>query len=82
MSKTRFDLENDICAISTIEDDLETFLGIFLDSPHKMTEDELWNYISGIRHVLKLRRERLWDTFLQVFELDQYHKGADDGTEF
>lgn len=70
--KTRFDLENAIMAVQNTEDDIKAFLEAYVDRPVKMTEDDVWNYVSGIQHVLKLRNGVLWDTFKQVFELDEY----------
>lgn len=70
--KTRFDLENAIMAVKSTEDDLKAFLEAYVDRPVRMTEDDVWNYVSGIQHVLELRNCVLWDTFTQVFKLDEY----------
>lgn len=70
--KTRFDLENAIVAVQNTEDDLKAFIEAYVDRPVKMTEDDVWNYVSGIQHVLKLRNGVLWDTFKQVYKLDEY----------
>lgn len=72
MTKTRFDLENAIMAVKGTEDDLKAFLEMYVDRPVNMTEDEVWNYISGIQHVLQLRTDVLWDTYKQVHKLDEY----------
>lgn len=79
MSKTRFDLEQDILSVSAITDDLDNFLSMYYDGATKMTEDDVFNYVFGIRNVLKLRCDKAWDTFTQVFELDQYNTKSNGG---
>jgi len=74
MSKTRFDLEQDLLSLNSTTDDLDNFLQMYYDAPTKMTEDDIYNYVFGIRNVLKLRFEKAWDTYLQHFELDAYAK--------
>lgn len=71
--KTRFDLEQDILTLTAITQDLDTLLWRIMDSPDgPLTEDDLANILIGLRYTLQLRGDKLWDTFTQVFELDQY----------
>ena len=70
--KTRFDLEDAIMRVRDIEGDIEAFLQMYSDNPIPMTEDDVWNYLSGIKHVFSLRNCILWDTFKQVHKLDEY----------
>jgi hypothetical protein len=71
--KTRFDLEQDILNITGMTEDLDTLLWRIMDSPDgPLTEDDLTNIVIGLRYILQLRGDKLWDTFSQVFELDQY----------
>ena len=72
--KTRFDLEDAISRVRDIEDDIEAFLQMYMDGPTRMSQDEVWNYLSGIKHVFQLRNGVLWDTFKQVHGLDEYSK--------
>jgi hypothetical protein len=72
ITKSRVNLEEDILNIWTIKQDLETFLQMYCDSPQHMTEDQVYNYVYSIGNILDLRMERLWDTFCQCFELDEY----------
>jgi hypothetical protein len=70
--KTRFDLEQDILNAWGVKEELQMFLSQYIDSPKVLTEDEVWNYIHGIAMVSDLRFNRLWDTYKQVLELDEY----------
>jgi uncharacterized LabA/DUF88 family protein len=72
ITKTRITLEEDILKLWNIKEDLETFLQMYCDNPQPMTEDQVYNYLHSISNVLDLRMERLWDTFCQCFELDEY----------
>jgi len=62
----RFDLEQDIMKCAQVEDYLDEFLRQYLDKPEHMTEDEVYNYISGIKYASKLQNQRLWDGFEQM----------------
>ena len=76
--KTRFDLEQDLLNLTGMTQDLDTLLWRIYDSPDgPLTEDDLANIIIGLRYTLELRGDKLWDTFTQVFELDQY-KGEEN----
>jgi len=37
-----------------------------------MSEDEVWNYVSGIANVFDLHMEKLFDVYKQEFQLDEY----------
>jgi hypothetical protein len=70
--RTRFDLEQDIMAVWGVKEELEMFLTEYIDGKQVMGEDDVWNYIHGIAMVSDLRSKRLWETFRQVLELDEY----------
>ena len=70
--KDRFDLEQDLMNFSQITDELDMLHEQLLDGPKPMTEDEISNYIFALQHMCKLRYDRVWDTFCQAFELDDY----------
>jgi len=72
MTKNRFDLEQDLLRIQDICQDIDLFLEQYLDGPKALTEDEVANLVYGIRSVLQLRSEKAWDTFCQVFKVDEY----------
>lgn len=69
---SRFDLEQDILNIQWIIDDIDTFLWLYYDGPTKLDEDEVFNYVFGIRNVLKLKCEKAWETYCKTYELDHH----------
>ena len=71
-TKTRFDVENAIDQVSHTLEDMDAFISMYIDSPRVLTEDVTWNYLDGIRNVLKLRVEVLWDAHRQREHLDGY----------
>lgn len=71
-TRTRFDLEQDIMAIWGVKEELEMFLAEYIDGDQVMDQDDVWNYVHAIAMMTELRSRRLWDTFRQVLELDEY----------
>ena len=71
-TKTRFDVENAIDQVAGTVLDLDAFIELYIDRPTKLTEDEVWNYLEGIKMVAKLRVERLWDAHRQREHIDGY----------
>lgn len=59
----RFDLEEKIQAIDSIEQELQLLLYSIGDSPRQATEDELMNMVIGIQELHKKRYEQLWNCF-------------------
>lgn len=79
MSKNRFDLEEAIMACWNILDDIDIVTEHFVDSPKwedmdPKVCDALMNKYSGIKELYDIRFQRLWDTFCEVNELDEYSK--------
>lgn len=77
MSKNRFDLEHDILGLWHTVDDIRLFQEKFLDGPEALSEDDIANHLMALEYGLKLRLEKAWDTYLQVFELDQYRDNSE-----
>lgn len=79
----RFELEQDIIKCAQVEDYLDEFLRQYLDKPKQMSEDEVHNYISGIKYASKLQNQRLWDGFAHMVHnghfvpLNKYKPDAD-----
>jgi len=69
---TRIDLETAIMTVWATCDDLKLFAEAYYDGPREMTVDEAFGHIDGIRGLLELRMEKLYDTYKRKFELDQY----------
>ena len=72
ITKTRFDLEQDILNVWDLKKDIDCFLQMYLDAPQPMDDDTVYNYVHSIACMLDLRMERMWDSFCQCYELDQY----------
>jgi hypothetical protein len=68
----RYDLETAIMAVWTTCDDLKLFAERYYDGEKEMTVDETFGHIDGIRGLLELRMENLYDCYKRKFELDQY----------
>ena len=71
-TKTRFDVEDAIDQVAHTIQDMDAFICMYIDSPKIMSEDEVWNYLDGIRNVLKLRVDVLWDAHRQREHIDGY----------
>jgi hypothetical protein len=69
---TKIDLETAIMTVWATCDDLKLFSEAYYDGPRVMTVDEAFGHIDGIRGLLELRMEKLFDTYKRKFELDQY----------
>jgi hypothetical protein len=70
--KDRFDLENDIMNVWAIKDQIQTLRWRMYDHPELLSEDEEHNQIMAVEYTLDLNCAKLMDTFLQVFELNEY----------
>ena len=70
--KDKYDVENGIQSIRNTIDDIDSFIDLYIDSPTILTEDEVWNYLEGIKSVLTLRVEQLWNAHIQREHLDGY----------
>ena len=64
----RFDLEENIQAMGSMEEDLKSLLYKVGDSPNPPTEDELTNTIIGMIELHKIRYEKLWNCFEEVVD--------------
>lgn len=69
---TRIDLETAIMTVWATCDDLKLFAEAYYDAERVMTVDETFGHLDGIRGLLELRMEKLYDTYKRKFELDQY----------
>ena len=75
----RFDIEQAIMSVWSIDQDIDNLLWKLMDSPEgPMTEDDLANYLIGIQQILNVRCERLFDVYAQTFKLDQYRNLKDE----
>ena len=68
----RFELEQDIIKMWQTAENLKEFVRQYLDSPRIMDEDEVANFISGIRQVHELQCERLWNGFEEMIKAGHF----------
>ena len=68
MKKDRFDLEQEIMECWSITTDIEN-LRVALDS--SMTEDEVDNYLLGLRAIYEVKFTKLFDTFGELIQTQQ-----------
>jgi hypothetical protein len=73
--KDRFDLENEIMTLHTFADNLGTLSEGILE--HDLSRDEITNAIEGLRVMLSLQANKLFDTMTQCFKLDEYRGYTD-----
>lgn len=71
-TKNRFDVEDCIDHMAGTVQDLDAFIELYIDRPTKLSEDETWSYLEGIKMVANLRVERLWDAHRQREQIDGY----------
>lgn len=60
---SRFDLEQGILSCWSITDDIENLRKMMLDRKEKMTEDEIDNYLLGLKSVYGVRFQLVFDLF-------------------
>jgi hypothetical protein len=66
----RFDLENRIMELHSVVDSLNDISYGILEGD--LSRDEVVNAVDGLAVITKMKIEKLFDTFIQVFSLDQY----------
>jgi hypothetical protein len=71
-TKDRMDVENAIQHVETTVQDLDALIELYIDRPTPISEDEMWNYLEGIKCLLKLRIDGLWDAHRQRECIDGY----------
>lgn len=77
MSKDRFDLEEAIQHVWATVEDIRTVNEIMYDSEMIWDDDKRWNVMEGLASVMACKCEKLWNTFKQVHEIDEYSKLRD-----
>lgn len=71
-TKDRFYVEDCIQHVETTVQDIDTLIERYVDRPDQISEDEMWNYLEGIKCVLKLRVDALWNAHRQRECIDGY----------
>lgn len=68
--KSRFDLEEEITQLHTFTDQLGTLSEGILE--RDLSKDEIVNVIEGLRVMINLHTDKLYDTMCQCFNLNGY----------
>lgn len=68
---TRFDLEDQISSLFSVSDDLVLLSNSVLEDT--LSKDEIANILIGLSGIVNLRRNQLFDTMKQIFQLDEYN---------
>ena len=71
-TKTRFDVEDAIDQVAQTVHDMSALIELYVDNRQELSVDEMWNYLDGIKNVLSLRVQVLWDTHRQRECIDGY----------
>lgn len=77
MNKDRFDLEEAIQHVWATVEDIRTVNEMMYDSDMVWDDDKRWNVMEGLAAVMACKCEKLWVTFKQVHEIDEYSKLRD-----
>ena len=68
--KDRFHLEDEISALYSFSQQLETLSEGILE--HDISNDEIVNALTGLKIILDLHAKKMTDTMCQCFNLDKY----------
>lgn len=69
-------IEDKIMRAWSTSDDLEDFIMHFYEGRKRMTEDEVFNVIWGLKELHDIRCQQLFEVYKQVFQLDEYNPDA------
>lgn len=72
--KDRFDLENEISELHNFVQRLDD-LGYGI-AELELSQDDIFNALSGLSVLLKIHAEKMFDTFTQVLHLDHYRESG------
>ena len=70
--KDRFDLENEINELHTYADQIDLVSDSIINTDKDIDKDTIINALSGLSTLLNMKTNKLFDTFCEVFKLDQY----------
>jgi hypothetical protein len=71
-TKTRFHVEDAIDQVAQTVHDMDALIELYVDGRKELSVDEVWNYLDGIKNVLSLRVQLLWDAHRQRECIDGY----------
>jgi hypothetical protein len=72
MKSDRFKMEERLYRAWATSDDIDDFVTEFYEGETRMTDDEVFNALWGLKELHDIRMNRLFDAFKQTFQLDEY----------
>jgi hypothetical protein len=72
MESNQVKMEDKIMRVWATSDDLEDFITHFYEGTERMTEDQVFNVVWGIKELHDIRMRQLMDLYCRTFQLDQY----------
>jgi len=66
------EIEDGINAVWGVKDIVDTLTWRYIDHPHPMTEDQMWNHLEAISTLIDMHCEKLMDTYCKVYKLNEY----------
>jgi hypothetical protein len=74
--KDRFDLENEINELHIYADQINLVSESIINPIEDIDKDTIVNALSGLSALLNMKTNKLFDTFCEIFKLDQYKETA------
>jgi hypothetical protein len=71
-TKDRTHVEDAIQHVETTLQDINALIELYVDRKDRITEDQMWNYLEGIKCMLELRVGALWDAHRQREHIDGF----------
>ena len=65
-------MEDKIMRVWATSDDLEDFITHYYEGTQRMTDDEVFNVVWGIKELHDIRMQQLFEAFKRAFQLDEY----------
>jgi hypothetical protein len=72
MKSNQVKMEDKIMRAWATSDDLEDFIMHYYEGTKRMTEDEVFNVVWGIKELHDIRMQQLMDLYCRTFQLDEY----------
>lgn len=72
MKSNQCKMEDKIMRAWATSDDIEDFITHYYEGRKRMTEDEVFNVVWGIKELHDIRMQQLMDLFCRTFQLDEY----------
>ena len=72
MKSPQIMMEEKIMRVWATSDDIEDFIMHFYEGTNRMSDDDVFNVVWGIKELHDIRVQQLFDAFKRAFHLDEY----------